>query len=152
MIGGLNKIQFLMVLLLLPNAMNSDACAYHNGPNFGAFGQFHPLAQRHVQIPQRSEIRLDHNKQVAVKTGIESQLPLRYFVPLEYVNAVVTDTASKDLVIANKLPLALTKTQGNTKVTFRATLPGEHYLLIVIDATLSNTPYSKIQKITAISS
>lgn len=132
--------------------MNSDACAYHNSPNFGAFGQFHPLAQRHIQIPQRSEIRLDHNKQVAVKTGIESQLPLRYFVPLEYVNAVVTVTASKDLVIANKLPLVLTKTQDINKVTFHAILPGVHSLLIAINATLSNTPYSKIQKITAISS
>lgn len=132
--------------------MNNDACEYHDGPNFGALDQFHPLAQRHMQLPQRIEIRVDHDKQLAVKTSTESQLQLRYFVPLKYVNTVVTVTASKDLVIANKLPLVLTKTQDINKVTFRATLPGVHSLLIAIDATLSSTPYSKIQKITAISS
>jgi hypothetical protein len=76
------KIQFALILFPLPNAINSDACEYHDGSNFDVLGQFHPLAQRHMQLPQRIDIREDHDMQVAVKTGTELQLPLRYFVPL----------------------------------------------------------------------
>jgi hypothetical protein len=35
-----------------------------------------------MQLTQRIDIREDHDMQVAVKTGTELQLPLRYFVPL----------------------------------------------------------------------
>jgi hypothetical protein len=146
------KIQFAMILLVLLNTINSEACEYHNVPNFGVFGQFHPFAQRHIHIPQRTEIRVDHDKQVAVKTGTQAQLQLRYFVPLEYADTEVTITTSKDLVISNKLPFALTKTQGNANITFHATLTGEHSLLINIYATLNNKPYFKIQRISVISS
>lgn len=143
------KLKLVTLLLLLPNTMNALACEFHGGGGFGmgSFGQFHPLAQQHMNNSAPVELKVTHDNRVKVTAETDAKLQLRYVVPDDYTNAEVILTPSKNVILADSSPLALSKDKGLIDVTFKATGPGEHFIMVRIDATQSYRPYSKIQRV-----
>ena len=144
------KLQFSTILLLLPTAMNVLACQNHGSFGFGAFGQFHPIAKQHIYTPEPIKLEVTHDNQFNVSTAQDTQLQLRYAVPSEYTNAEITLIPSKNLKIVNPTPINLSKSKGLVDVEFQAIEPGEHFIMVRIDATQSYQPYSKIQRVNVI--
>ena len=141
------KTKLITMLLLLPSAMNAFACQDHGGFGFGSFGNFHPLAQQHMNKVDTTELKITHANKLNVSTDTDTQLQLSYVVPNDYRNAEVTLTPSKNLTIDDSSPLSLSKAQGMIDVKFKATGPGEHFIMVRIDATQGYRPYSKIQRV-----
>ncbi|MBT0585952.1 hypothetical protein [Alteromonas oceanisediminis] len=140
-------IRCLLAFCLLYSG-SAAACQYHDNRNFAAFGQFHPLAQRHLPSRPQAEFKVYHNRDIAVQTGDDRQLQLRYFLPLEYTHAKVSLVPSEAIRIDNLKPFNLIETRGNLDVTFRAEQPGTHSIVVALDAMIDNKPYSKLQRIT----
>lgn len=146
------KFIYSLATLLLACTTNSLACDNHYGPNFGAFGQFHPMSQRQTPLPDLADLKVFHSSEAKVKTNKEEKLELSYFVPLHYTGAEVTLSASDDIIISEQSPLALSETRGQFNLSFRAKASGKHYILVKIRANKSNSTLAKVQRISIVAS
>lgn len=146
------KIRTVLLIALVSCATSSFACDYHGGMNFGAFGQFHPLAQRQALERELAEISIVNQDKDIVKSMSDEQIELNYFVPLDYTYAEVTLSASDDLVLSQTVPYTLMKTRGSLDVPFRTKQPGKHFIFVHVDAKRENKAYSRIHRIAITSS
>ncbi|MFT2089690.1 hypothetical protein [Paraglaciecola sp. 2405UD69-4] len=141
------KRKLATLLLILPSTLSALACEFHGGFGMGSFGGFHPLAQQHMENSAPVELRVTHDNHLSVTAESDANLQLRYVIPDDYSNAEINLIPSDNLVIADSTPLNLSKDKGMIDVKFTATGPGEHFIMVRIDATQSYRPYSKIQRV-----
>jgi hypothetical protein len=145
------QIKFIMFILLQSFAMTSFACALHDDPSFGRFGQFHPLAKQHRLLSELSELNLSHANEVSIKSNSDTQLRMNYYIPSHYSDAQVTLQPSEHIIILNELSRKLSLTGGSFNVLYRATEPGEHFILVKLNAMQSTMPDAKMQRINIVS-
>lgn len=145
------KVKITISLLGLLTAVNSFACEFHGGFGFPSFNPFHPLAQQHILSSQTTELKITHDDVLYVSSDAQETLTLRYVIPKRYANAEISLSSSENLTLTDSSLLNLTKTKGDLAIPFSVKHPGQHQIIVRIDATQNYRPFSKIQKISIIS-
>ncbi|WP_163930945.1 hypothetical protein [Paraferrimonas sp. SM1919] len=134
-----------LVGLLASNVLN--ACEYHNGPSFGAFGAGHRFIQPAHDFRAVPEFTMTHKQLLTVNKGENQSVVINYNIPHFYKGMNLQIKAAEQVLLHADSEVTLEGRKGQYILSFQAQESGKHDIEIEAVGTKDGQPYSLVQLI-----